>query len=93
MMWKVHPAVRVLVQVSLVQADNFSWFGYPDDTEPSARNLLPGLAKAMPLLPFSALELIGLRNELGLQGGMQAGQQCIWEPIPVVLQVDNSSWC
>ena len=33
------------LQVSLVQADNFAWFGYPDDPEPSARNFLPGLAK------------------------------------------------
>jgi hypothetical protein len=28
-----------------VQGDNFAWFGFPDDTEPSSRNLLPGLAK------------------------------------------------
>jgi hypothetical protein len=35
----------VVLQVSLIQADNFSWFGYPDDTVPSARNLVPGLAK------------------------------------------------
>jgi hypothetical protein len=35
------------VQVSMVQADNFSWFGYPDDIEPSARNFLPGLAKVL----------------------------------------------
>ena len=33
------------LQVSLVQAENFAWFGYPDDPEPSARNFLPGLAK------------------------------------------------
>ncbi len=39
-------ALLVLVQVSLVQAENFAWFGYPDDPEPSARNFLPGLAKA-----------------------------------------------
>jgi hypothetical protein len=50
-----------VAQVSLVQADNFSWFGYPDDTEPSARNLLPGLAKARPLLPGSgSLGMAGL---------------------------------
>ncbi|CAL8466123.1 g5659 [Coccomyxa elongata] len=34
-------------KVSLVQADNFSWFGYPDDTELSARNFFPGLAKGL----------------------------------------------
>lgn len=33
--------------MSLVQADNFSWFGYPDDTELSARNFFPGLAKVL----------------------------------------------
>ena len=31
-------------QVDLVQGSNFSWFGYPDDTQPSARNFLPGLS-------------------------------------------------
>jgi uncharacterized membrane protein YgcG len=30
-------------EVHLRQADNFSWFGFPDDTSPSARNFLPGL--------------------------------------------------
>lgn len=30
-------------QVHLHQADNFSWFGYPDDTEPSSRSFVPGL--------------------------------------------------
>ncbi len=39
-------SMLLLVQVSLVQAENFAWFGYPDDPEPSARNFLPGLAKA-----------------------------------------------
>lgn len=29
--------------VHLKQADNFSWFGYPEDTFPSSRNFLPGL--------------------------------------------------
>lgn len=29
----------------LVQASNFSWLGYPQDTSPSSRNLLPGLAQ------------------------------------------------
>ena len=29
--------------INLRQASNFSWFGFPDDTEPSARNFLPGL--------------------------------------------------
>ena len=33
------------LQVDLVQASNLSWFGYPEDPSPSARNLLPGLNK------------------------------------------------
>lgn len=33
-------------EVHLKQASNFSWFGYPDDTSPSARNFLPGIAGA-----------------------------------------------
>ena len=32
----------------LVQCDNFSWFGFPDDTEPSCRDFLPGLDKPFP---------------------------------------------
>ncbi|KAL0030424.1 hypothetical protein WJX79_003924 [Trebouxia sp. C0005] len=32
-------------EVDLVQASNLSWFGYPDDTIPSARNFLPGFNK------------------------------------------------
>ena len=32
----------------MVQNSNFSWFGYPDDTEPSTRNFFPGLHKASP---------------------------------------------
>lgn len=32
-------------EVALVQCDNFSWFGYPEDTLPhSARNFVPGLS-------------------------------------------------
>lgn len=31
-------------QVDLVQGDNLSWFGFPDDTSPSSRDFLPGLA-------------------------------------------------
>lgn len=30
-------------QVKLMQADNFAWFGFPDDTEPSSRDFVPGL--------------------------------------------------
>lgn len=30
--------------VSIVQATNYSWFGYPMDTEPSARDFVPGLS-------------------------------------------------
>ena len=30
-------------ELHAVQADNYSWFGYPDDTTPSARDFLPGL--------------------------------------------------
>ena len=30
-------------QVDLVQGGNYSWFGYPEDTVPSARDFLPGL--------------------------------------------------
>lgn len=37
------PIFASLVQVSVVQGKNFSWFGYPDDTEDGARNFLPGL--------------------------------------------------
>lgn len=33
-------------EVHLVQGDNFSWFGQPMDTVPSARDFLPGLAGA-----------------------------------------------
>ncbi|KAK9804274.1 hypothetical protein WJX72_004315 [[Myrmecia] bisecta] len=35
-------------QVTLVQNNNFSWFGYPDDTQPTARNVVPGLAQGRP---------------------------------------------
>ena len=50
--------MALLVQVSLVQAGNFAWFGYPDDPEPSARNFLPGLAKAGTLtLSHSQMEM------------------------------------
>ena len=44
-------ALQLHVQVSLVQADNFAWFGYPDDPEPSARNFLPGLVQVLSLTP------------------------------------------
>ena len=44
-------ALQVHVQVSLVQADNFAWFGYPDDPEPSARNFLPGLVQVLSPTP------------------------------------------
>lgn len=30
-------------EINLQQADNFSWFGFPDDTSPSSRNFVPGL--------------------------------------------------
>ncbi|KAL4547159.1 hypothetical protein Ndes2526B_g07937 [Nannochloris sp. 'desiccata'] len=30
-------------EVHLKQADNFSWFGFPDDTTPSSRDFVPGL--------------------------------------------------
>lgn len=30
---------------SMVQGYNFSWLGYPQDTVPSSRDLLPGLVK------------------------------------------------
>lgn len=30
-------------EVTLVQGDGFSWLGYPDDTVPSSRDLIPGL--------------------------------------------------
>ena len=32
-----------VAQVRLVQMDNLSWFGYPNDVTPSVRNLAPGL--------------------------------------------------
>ena len=33
-------------QINLVQCQNLSWFGYPDDTVPSVRStLLPGITK------------------------------------------------
>ncbi len=32
-------------QVSIVQGDGFSWLGYPEDTEPSSRDLFPGLTQ------------------------------------------------
>ncbi len=32
----------VSAQVKLMQADNFAWFGFPDDTEPSSRDFVPG---------------------------------------------------
>ena len=33
-------------QINLVQCENLSWFGYPDDTVPSVRaTLLPGITK------------------------------------------------
>lgn len=37
----------MLRQVNLVQCDNLSWFGYPDDPIPSVRaTLLPGITQA-----------------------------------------------
>jgi hypothetical protein len=37
--------------VNLVQADNLSWFGYPEDPVPSVRaTLLPGITQASPLM-------------------------------------------
>ena len=40
----------VFAQVNLVQADNLSWFGYPEDPIPSVRaTLLPGITKASSL--------------------------------------------
>ena len=36
------PSLPRPLQLDLVQADNYSWFGYPEDTVPSARNFLPG---------------------------------------------------
>lgn len=33
-------------EVSIVQGEGFSWLGYPDDTQPSSRDLFPGLDKA-----------------------------------------------
>lgn len=36
--------------VNLVQSGNFSWFGYPDDAIPSARNFFPGLEEGMATL-------------------------------------------
>lgn len=33
-------------RVELVQGPNYSWFGYPEDTTPSARNFLPGASRA-----------------------------------------------
>ena len=33
-------------ELHAVQADNYSWFGYPDDTVPSSRNFLPGLRRS-----------------------------------------------
>ena len=50
--WAFQQGVLLLAQVSVVQADNFAWFGYPDDPEPSARSFLPGLAKAGVLAIF-----------------------------------------
>ena len=38
----------VLLQVNLVQCPNLSWCGYPEDTEPSARNFVPGLEDGSP---------------------------------------------
>jgi hypothetical protein len=32
-------------EVHLKQADNFSWFGFPDDTVPSSREFVPGLTE------------------------------------------------
>lgn len=32
-------------EVHLHQGNNYSWFGYPEDTEPSARDFLPGLTE------------------------------------------------
>jgi hypothetical protein len=33
-------------RVELVQGPNHSWFGYPEDTNPSARNFVPGASRA-----------------------------------------------
>ena len=45
---------RVAAQVNLVQCDNLSWFGYPEDPVPSVRaTLLPGSTKvSLPPLAF-----------------------------------------
>ncbi len=40
------------LQVHVVQQTNLSWFGYPVDTVPSARNLVPGLQQVMRPIPL-----------------------------------------
>lgn len=43
--------LSLLLQVTMVQGDNLSWLGYPEDTVPSTRaTLLPGVIQVQPNL-------------------------------------------
>eukprot|EP00891_Asterochloris_glomerata_P005156 jgi/Astpho2/5156/Aster-x0241 len=41
----VQRQVVLKIHIPAAQLDNFAWFGYPDDTIPSARDVLPGKMK------------------------------------------------
>lgn len=43
----MRPLIRAAaLQIDLVQGENLSWFGYPDDTQPSVRaTLIPGFTQ------------------------------------------------
>ena len=72
-------------QVKLVQADNFAWFGFPDDTEPSSREFVPGLktvcslARHMPAwLPCAlSCRVPGVIGAEALQKISVAGLDCL----------------
>ena len=72
----------MLAQVNLVQADNLSWFGYPEDPVPSVRaTLLPGITQAS-LLPmaFCAFSQCCADTEVRRQAHAQGSQAADVEP-------------
>eukprot|EP00873_Tetraselmis_striata_P029672 jgi/Tetstr1/449936/TSEL_036990.t1 len=50
--------------VHLVQCSNLSWFGYPEDTVPSRRNFVPGLAPPPPTHPTKDLSRLSLSDPM-----------------------------
>lgn len=76
-----------LLQADLVQCHNLSWFGYPDDTSPSARDFLPGLAHAGGAPPPSQPPPLTGGDEGGAGAGGSVGASAQTTPTGVSVQV------